>query len=356
MMESNTERCGINHTTTPRTFNPAACASTPLTDYDTDWSIGATMKAVIKHTALTPDDLTLLLSKMPKNSHIISIKVNQFEHADCKPGEMYNSVDIEFHTDDSIKPPVNNGIVYRDPGMSRSLRFDGSDPRITLCEHHIGDPQTIPGDVVHAGNTTDIVLTPPMIRKALLPTYQPQISLLDEDLIHAAKTDKPNELWHYVSISKDCVEFTPVKDITDVIYMSTVDRVFVDMTTLSLVTSDDVTVDLKSDPNHNRILAYSHDMSNNTVVEYIIRKFNQLRAFAAANNIKFKLYPNSDDLELYYHEDYPDCILADTKTVRATLLEMDKENRNGRVYAEGSIEPNTLNPAGPTTTGTEDIG
>lgn len=62
--------------------------------------IGGTLRATVKNINLAPSDMIKLLIQLPANCHIISVEVSQFHHAESSEGEMYNSVKIDYQTDE----------------------------------------------------------------------------------------------------------------------------------------------------------------------------------------------------------------------------------------------------------------
>lgn len=287
---------------TKRTFNPTAFTVNPQPSEDTTWSIGGTLNATVKRTVLTPTDLIAILGKLPKNSHIINIKVSQFQHAEAQNGELYNSVNIEYHTDDTMQSSIPDGPVVR----SNDKGPFGLGPNVLLCEH-TQRTDSFAETVKKADNKIS------ERNEILAHTLKSELSSFELDLLRASiVTDCPNELWHYISVSPNYRDLEPITDASMLNKLADMNWHIVNMKTLTFVDVAEVIADFAKYPGTVRLFAYSHYAPANLMVEYIVRKFEQFQVLAGSVGLPIK-YKATDafDLHLYFHGDYPNCILVD---------------------------------------------
>lgn len=118
---------------------------TPTQDADEiTCQIGGTLRATVKNINLTPSDMIKLLTQLPANCHIISVEVSQFHHAESSEGEMYNSVKIDYQTDELMTKTPDPGVNIRGMGDSPF----GLGPNIALCEYNQSKSATAKNAVI----------------------------------------------------------------------------------------------------------------------------------------------------------------------------------------------------------------
>lgn len=262
---------GMN-TSMPRTPFPPANGSVSMTlPYgDMACSIFGKLQATVKQTTLTPGHLKALLDKLPKDAHIINISVQQFEHHDCKPGEMYNSVDIEYQSVDEMK---DIGVTYRSPT---------EEPSILLCGHKSINPEKAASKEI------------------------PVMGDFEEMVIRAALPDETSfNLYRFVGIGSNITSelVFPIKSTNDIKKANFI----IDIENFMFCDKDLCLTMFQED---NMSIGHGDDINKDPWPDIIIRKFRQLRAIAVQHGYHIKEHLDDEkDIDLSYTPRYKGHIL-----------------------------------------------
>lgn len=260
--------------------------------------IGGTLRATVKNINLTPSDMIKLLTQLPANCHIISVEVSQFHHAESPEGEMYNSVKIEYQTDELMtKTP--------DPGVNiRSADDNPLGPNIVLCEYNQSKSD------ITADNTADTA--------TCYPT-DPYIAGSDFEcrLLRAAIKFRTTlygtpKIPRFIGVNNDYTKFEPITGDSDTRDMGSYRTVY-DIETMSHIDSHEVVkIALNRGCDHLYTIALTSDPDKFFWQEYAMRKIYNLMRFLLNNHgIHIKHYKSDErDIKLTFDPDAPNDIIV----------------------------------------------
>lgn len=270
--------------------------------------IGGTLRATVKNINLTPGDMTAILATLPSNCHIISVDVKQFHHAESPEGEMYNSVQIEYQSDELMNKGSENTIAVR----TCVTEFDKANNNSCIISSDLIKEKS---SMREAFSRKPIIMESTRYNDLAFEDIKTAASFMRPELmiIAAAKcteNEDDNQYYRFIGITKRGV-IKQIRTLAD-LDADVIAGVY-DISNFNLLTVDEV----RREFNEARvtIMLLSHAPAGNPdsdKINYIIAKFEELKGLAKQLGYSIKWHPDDSlDMHLYYHGDYHNLILLD---------------------------------------------
>ena len=267
--------------------------------------IGGTLRATVKNINLTPSDMIKLLTQLPANCHIISVEVSQFHHAESSEGDMYNSVKIDYQTDELMTKTPDPGVNIRGMGDSPF----GLGPNIVLCEYNQGK-----SDTAKKAAMLQTALHGDQIPSMNFDNTKGSIDFIDleKSIMRAAVHKEQPGMYHrFVGITKAGV-MKPVMSIKEL--DADIIVCVYDTTNMTRLKVEDVKRLLQA---LTSTVHCSHATTDTLSfsdidIDYVIAKFEQLKVIANVMGYHIKTHLNdAADMQLHHYKEFPDRIVPD---------------------------------------------